>query len=136
MAFPEKIKLNCSNLLRFGRQNQKKMKKVKILALALAFIASGSIAGLAFKPAETTDSDIYLTVPQGGIEFSLKNDTDNNVNIYDGSGYAALNKGSQKNYSKDAGTKFHVGESGKKGKLLFEVSSSMEGKTLKLSSYM
>lgn len=71
-----------------------------------------------------------------GIEFTIKNDTEGNVRLYDGKGYFTMNRGTIKKVDVEVGRKYYNGEGGKKGKMLFEVSADMKGKTIKLSDYM
>lgn len=71
-----------------------------------------------------------------GVEFTIKNDTEGNVRLYDGKGYFTLNRGTVKKVDVEAGSKYYNGEGGKKGKMLFEVKADMKGKTIKLSDYM
>ncbi|MGF1532967.1 MAG: hypothetical protein ACFCUI_04640 [Bernardetiaceae bacterium] len=73
--------------------------------------------------------------PQGNITFNIKNDTKENVRIYDGKGHFTINRGSSRRTTVEAGRKFYKSESGKKGALLFEASSDLNGKTVSLSKH-
>lgn len=70
------------------------------------------------------------------ISFTIKNDTDNNVRLYDGKGHYTLNRGYNKKVNVEAGRKYYISDKGRKGNFLFEVKSSFSGKTIKLSDYM
>lgn len=90
---------------------------------------------LAFSMVMSSYTSIQETTPQG-ISFTIKNDTDGNVRLYDGKGYYTINRGYTKKVNVDSGRKYYKGDKGRKGDFLFEVSSSFSGKTIKLSDYM
>lgn len=72
---------------------------------------------------------------QSKIDIKIKNDTDNAVQVYNaGSGGTySLTKGATTTIKMEEGDKLYLYEKGKKGKLLLEASSSMNGKVQLLS---
>ena len=71
-----------------------------------------------------------------GSSFSLINDTKAKVSIHTGSGFVSLNKGSKTSISCNTGKEVRWASKGKKGKVIFEIKSSMCGKTIKLSDML
>ena len=70
-----------------------------------------------------------------GSSFTLINDTKEKVWIYTGSGFVSLNKGSKTSIGCSIGKEVRFAESGKKGVVIFKITSSHCGKTIKLSEY-
>ena len=72
---------------------------------------------------------------QSKIDIKIKNDTDNVVQVYNaGSGGSySLTKGATTTIKMEEGDKLYLYEKGKKGKLLLEASSAMNGKVQLLS---
>ncbi|WP_026999537.1 hypothetical protein [Eisenibacter elegans] len=103
---------------------KKHLLQFSTLMMILCLLSYGLSA---YKPAEA---------PLGDVTFSIKNDTGSSFRIYDGKGYYTINNMAVKKVTVEEGRKFYNGDGGKKGKLLFEASSSMSGKTLKLSDYL
>ncbi len=68
--------------------------------------------------------------------FKILNDTDNDVQIYTGSGFVELNKGASTSLTCEAGKEIRSANKGKKGDVIFTVDDSMCGKTVKLSKYL
>lgn len=68
--------------------------------------------------------------------FSLVNDTKEKVSIYTGSGFVSLNKGSKTSISCNSGKEVRWANKGKKGNVIFKITSDMCGKTIKLSKVM
>ena len=68
--------------------------------------------------------------------FSLINDTKEKVSIHTGSGFVSLNKGSKTSITCNTGKEVRWASKGKKGDVIFKITSDMCGKTLKLSKLM
>lgn len=68
--------------------------------------------------------------------FSLVNDTKEKVSIYTGSGFVSLNRGSKTSISCNSGKEVRWANKGKKGNVIFKITSDMCGKTIKLSKVM
>lgn len=68
--------------------------------------------------------------------FSLVNDTKEKVRIYTGSGFVSLNKGSKTSITCNTGKEVRWGTDGKKGAVIFKITSEMCGKTVKLSKHL
>jgi hypothetical protein len=74
--------------------------------------------------------------PQAEVCFKVKNDTGGSVTLHTGKGTAPMNNGTQREFCMEEGTTLHIADKGKKGKVVVEVSSSVSGKVIKLSSVM
>ena len=74
-------------------------------------------------------------IAQAKIDIKIKNDTSEAVQVYNaGSGGTySLTKGATTTIKMEEGDKLYISEKGKKGKLLLEASSDMNGKVQKLS---
>lgn len=84
----------------------------------------------------TLDTTMKIEVKiQSKIDIKIKNDTDNAVQVYNaGSGGSySLTKGATTTIKMEEGDKLYLYEKGKKGKLLLEASSAMNGKVQLLS---
>ena len=68
--------------------------------------------------------------------FKLVNDTGDKVSIYTGSGFVSLNKGSSTSISCNTGKEVRWANKGKKGDVIFKISSDHCGKTIKLSKFL
>ncbi|WP_291720717.1 hypothetical protein [Bernardetia sp.] len=87
--------------------------------------------------AEATNNTITIeatVAPQGS--FKILNDTGSKISIYTGSGYVTLNNGSSTSVSCNTGKKVYTASKGSKDDFIFEIKSSMCGKTVKLSDYL
>ncbi len=94
-------------------------------------------ASLSFSPStETTETVVETTREIYGSSFKLINDTKNKVSIYTGTGYVTLNKGSKTSISCKVGKTVHWASKGKKGAIIFKITSDMCGETIKLSKVM
>ena len=71
---------------------------------------------------ETTESSI-----------SLINDSKDKISIHTGTGFVSLNKGSKTSISCNVGKEGRWANEGKKGDVIFKITSEMCGKTIKLS---
>ena len=74
-------------------------------------------------------------IAQAKIDIKIKNDTSEAVQVYNaGSGGTySLTKGATTTIKMEEGDKLYISEKGKKGKLLLEASSDMNGKVQLLS---
>ncbi|QRM88137.1 hypothetical protein FG167_02490 [Lacinutrix sp. WUR7] len=68
--------------------------------------------------------------------FSLVNDTKEKVSIYTGTGFVSLNKGSKTSITCNTGKEVRWANKGRKGDVIFKITSDMCGKTIKLSKVM
>ncbi|WP_452232476.1 hypothetical protein [Lacinutrix sp. MEBiC02595] len=68
--------------------------------------------------------------------FSLVNDTKEKVSIYTGTGFVSLNKGSKTSITCNIGKEVRWANKGRKGDVIFKITSDMCGKTIKLSKVM
>lgn len=68
--------------------------------------------------------------------FSLVNDTKEKISIHTGSGFVSLNKGSKTSITCKTGKEVRWASKGKKGDVIFKITSDMCGKTLKISKLM
>ena len=68
--------------------------------------------------------------------FKLINDTGEKVSIYTGTGFVSLNNGSSTSITCNTGKEVRWAESGRKGDVIFKISSDHCGKTLKLSKLL
>ncbi|MGH1384070.1 hypothetical protein [Kordia sp.] len=105
--------------------------------MKLMIIAISIFTALSFSPiAETTEAVVETTKEIYGSSFSLINDTKSKVSIYTGTGYVSLNKGSKTSISCKVGKTVHWANKGKKGDVIFKITSDMCGETVKLSKVM
>lgn len=65
--------------------------------------------------------------------FSLINDSKDKISIHTGTGFVSLNKGSKTSIGCNIGKEVRWANEGKKGDVIFKITSEMCGKTLKLS---
>lgn len=68
--------------------------------------------------------------------FSLINDTKEKISIHTGSGFVSLNKGSKTSITCNISKEVRWASKGKKGDVIFKITSDMCGKTLKISKLM
>lgn len=73
---------------------------------------------------ETTESSI-----------SLINDSKDKISIHTGTGFVSLNKGSKTSIGCNIGKEVRWANEGKKGDVIFKITSEMCGKTMKLSEF-
>lgn len=107
------------------------MKKAAILlTLILIFTTSAAFANTM---KNSTENNANIT-SEGS--FKILNDTDADVQIYTGSGFVEINKGSSTSVTCENGKEIRKANKGKKGDVIFTVDASMCGKTVKLSKYL
>jgi len=103
--------------------------KTIIIALSTLVLVSYSEG----KQTLNTSDKIEVSIASS---FSLVNDTKEKVSIYTGSGFVSLNKGSKTSISCNSGKEVRWANKGKKGDVIFKITSDMCGKTIKLSKVM
>jgi hypothetical protein len=107
------------------------MKKLLvILAISTTLLTATAFAGTQTNAIESLMSSAIFG------SFKILNDTDNDVQIYTGSGFVELNKGASTSLTCEAGKEIRSANKGKKGDVIFTVDDSMCGKTVKLSKYL
>jgi short-subunit dehydrogenase len=107
------------------------MKKLLvILAISMALSTATAFAN--------TSNNLFESLVNSASfgSFKILNDTDNDVQIYTGSGFVELNKGASTSLTCEAGKEIRSANKGKKGDVIFTVDDSMCGKTVKLSKYL
>lgn len=107
------------------------MKKMTIL-LTLILIFT-SLPAFANTMKNSFENNANITI-EGS--FKILNDTDADVQIYTGSGFVEINKGSSTSVTCENGKEIRKANKGKKGDVIFTVDASMCGKTVKLSKYL
>ncbi|WP_432412366.1 hypothetical protein [Rasiella sp. SM2506] len=106
--------------------------KALSIAIAFFFVAALHIPTTANANHEITKSEIVTPI----ASFKLVNDTGDKVSIYTGSGFVSLNKGGSTSITCNTGKEVRWAKSGKKGDVIFKISSDHCGKTVKLSEYL
>ncbi|MBQ0785883.1 MAG: hypothetical protein KBT69_00170 [Oceanihabitans sp.] len=104
------------------------MKTIIIALTTLVFVSFSE----GKQPLNTSDK-IEASISSS---FSLVNDTKEKVSIYTGTGFVSLNKGSKTSISCKSGKEVRWANKGKKGNVIFKITSDMCGKTIKLSKVM
>jgi hypothetical protein len=108
------------------------MKALKIFTL-IALVATMA----SFTLADKTSTKVEEKVEANFAHFKLVNDTNTKIRIHTGYGVVSLNKrGGSTSITCRPGKKVYTAPRGTKDKFLFKVTSSMCGKTVKLSKYM
>lgn len=103
--------------------------KTIILAVSIILLSS-------FKPVQQVVKETSSTLEITIASISIINDTKEKVSIYTGSGFVSLNKGSKTSITCKVGKEVRWAEKGKKKDVIFEITSDMCGKTLKLSKFL
>ncbi len=104
---------------------------MRYLTILLAlFISAGTVAAFTVEQ-KSTDA-----AAESAASFKLVNDTDADVQIHTGSGFVEINKSSSTSITCEAGREIRLANKGRKGDVLFVVTDSMCGKTVKLSAYL
>lgn len=105
------------------------MKKIVFSLIIVSFYYNANAKEVL---ASSTEKTIKI---QSKIDIKIKNDTDEVVKVYNaGSGGTySLTKGATTTIKMEEGDKLYISEKGKKGKLLLEASSNMNGKVQLLS---
>lgn len=100
-----------------------------ITAILLVVLFSSFSAPTNVKDGEINNREATITF----ASFKLVNDTGEKVSIYTGTGFVSLNNGSSTSITCNTGKEVRWAKSGRKGDVIFKISSDHCGKTLKLS---
>ena len=102
------------------------MKKTLSLLLLMAFVAMTSVAN----KGKNFNTISKIHVVGGSIKIKIKNDTNDEVTVYNGGGNSSyrLQKNIVTTITMDAGDKLFDYNGGKKGRVLLEVTADMDGK--------
>ena len=103
---------------------------MKLLIITVSLLSTISLSTIETKKTLENSESVERVV---GSSFSLINDTKSKVSIYTGTGFVSLNKGSKTSIGCNTGKEVRWADSGRKGAVIFKITSSMCGKTLKLS---
>lgn len=107
------------------------MKKTAILLTFILIFTISAVFANTMKNSFKNSANITI---EGS--FKILNDTDADVQIYTGSGFVEINKGSSTSVTCETGKEIRKANKGKKGDVIFTVDDSMCGKTVKLSKYL
>ena len=107
---------------------------MKTLFLSLSIAASVSLMSFVAPTTNNSTTNAEIVAPKGS--FKILNDTGSKISIYTGSGYVTLNNGSSTSVSCNTGKKVYTASNGTKDDFIFEIESSMCGKTVRLSDYL
>jgi hypothetical protein len=107
------------------------MKKLSIILAITMLLSTATVFA-------NTSQNLFASFNNSAMfsSFKILNDTDNDVQIYTGSGFVELNKGASTSLTCEAGKEIRSANKGKKGDVIFTVDDSMCGKTVKLSKYL
>ncbi|MBL4662387.1 MAG: hypothetical protein JKY22_02230 [Flavobacteriaceae bacterium] len=105
--------------------------KIVLLACVVVFLSAFTM-----KTETQATSKQLVTETAAFASFSLVNDTKEKVSIHTGSGFVSLSKGSKTSITCKTGKEVRWAESGKKKDVIFEITSEMCGKTIKLSEFL
>lgn len=105
------------------------MKKVILLLSFIVLASFGTTTNFEAKTSEKVEIVF-------GESFSLINDSKDKISIHTGTGFVSLNKGSKTSVGCNVGKEVRWANEGKKGDVIFKITSDMCGKTLKLSELM
>ena len=97
-----------------------------LTSLLIALLAGPVVPVLPATPVATVSP-----APVERVEFRLRNDTGSSVRVHTGRGTSTIGSGSTNRYQTDVGQEFRLDSSS--GRLLFEVSSDLDGETIDLS---
>lgn len=82
------------------------------------------------------ESNSYINSKTIESSFSLINDTKDKVSIHTGTGFVSLNKGSKTSIGCNINKEVRWANEGKKGDVIFKITSEYCGKTIKLSEFL
>jgi hypothetical protein len=107
------------------------MKKLTIILAITMLLSTATVFA-------NTSQNLFASFNNSAMfsSFKILNDTDNDVQIYTGSGFVELNKGASTSLTCESGKEIRSANKGKKGDVIFTVDDSMCGKTVKLSKYL
>lgn len=78
----------------------------------------------------------FITEKSVESSISFINDSKDKISIHTGTGFVSLNKGSKTSIGCNVGKEVRWANEGKKGDVIFKITSEMCGKTLKLSEFV
>jgi hypothetical protein len=107
------------------------MKKVLVLVAVVISMSAAKATGN-----EVEVSNEPAMVASVGESFKLINDTKGPISIHTGTGFVTLNKGGSTSIGCNVGKEVRHADSGKKGDVIFKITTDMCGKTIKLSEYI
>lgn len=113
-----------------GKNQFKKSLKNKIMKSVL-LIMYFSFVGLNVVNINNTEATLKGTAIDSS--FSLINNSKDKISIHTGTGFVSLNKGSKTSIGCNVGKEVRWANDGKKGDVIFKITSEMCGKTFKLS---
>ena len=102
-----------------------KQKDMKFILAIFSILVLSSFSPINHKTATTSPSEGVISF----ASFSLINDTKEKISIYTGSGFVSLNKGSKTSITCNTGKEVRWASKGKKGDVIFKITSDMCGKT-------
>lgn len=107
---------------------------MKTLSISIVFLFSFAL----FIPSASKASNdtICTEIIAPVASFKLVNDTGDKVSIYTGTGFVSLNNGGSTSITCNTGKEVRWAKSGKKGDVIFKISSDHCGKTVKLSKFL
>ena len=100
----------------------------------LLFSVYISVIGLNVASIKQTNKFINEKSVESSISFI--NDSKDKISIHTGTGFVSLNKGSKTSIGCNVGKEVRWANEGKKGDVIFKITSDMCGKTLKLSEFI
>lgn len=100
---------------------------------ALLFTFYFSVIGLNVASIKQNNEFIKNESMESSISFI--NDSKDKISIHTGTGFVSLNKGSKTSIGCNVGKEVRWANEGKKGDVIFKITSEMCGKTLKLSEF-
>ncbi|UGS23854.1 hypothetical protein [Flavobacterium channae] len=100
---------------------------MKAILLSIYFV----VVGLNVVNINESDKVVKETTIESS--FSLINDSKEKISIHTGTGFVSLNKGSKTSIGCNVGKEVRWANDGKKGDVIFKITSEMCGKTFKLS---
>ncbi|MES2864969.1 MAG: hypothetical protein V4666_12665 [Bacteroidota bacterium] len=101
---------------------------------ALLFCIFISVIGL--NVASIKQNNKFISEKRVESSISFINDSKDKISIYTGTGFVSLNKGSKTSIGCNVGKEVRWANEGKKGDVIFKITSEMCGKTLKLSEFV
>lgn len=101
---------------------------------ALLFCIYISVIGL--NVASIKQNNEFINEKSVESSISFINDSKDKISIHTGTGFVSLNKGSKTSIGCNVGKEVRWANEGKKGDVIFKITSEMCGKTLKLSEFV
>ncbi len=101
---------------------------------ALLFTFYFSVIGLNI--VSFTQNNEFINEKSVESSISFINDSKDKISIHTGTGFVSLNKGSKTSIGCNVGKEVRWANEGKKGDVIFKITSEMCGKTIKLSEFV